>query len=136
MDIIELQPKSLEQLRVVAREWEIPAYSKLKKDDLILRLLRANAEKQGFELRGGVLEIVEDGIGFLRAEHLMPGIEDIYVSQTQIRRLARQTPHAATSSPPDPVTPGETPPPCCLTDTGSTFSASVSGTNSCPVKYR
>src|SRR5258705_1931877 len=91
MDIIELQPKTLEQLRVVAREWDIPAYSKLKKDDLILRLLRANAEKQGLELRGGVLEIVEDGIGFLRAEHLMPGPEDIYVSQSQIRRFGLRT---------------------------------------------
>jgi transcription termination factor Rho len=91
MDITELQPKTLEQLRVVAREWDIPAYSRLKKDDLILRLLRANAEKQGLELRGGVLEVVEDGIGFLRAEHLMPGAEDIYVSQSQIRRFGLRT---------------------------------------------
>ena len=91
MDITELQPKTLEQLRVVAREWDIPAYSRLKKDDLILRLLRANAEKQGLELRGGVLEVVEDGIGFLRAEHLMPGPEDIYVSQSQIRRFGLRT---------------------------------------------
>src|SRR5450759_4600257 len=91
MDITELQPKTLEQLRVVAREWDIPAYSRLKKDDLLLRLLRANAEKQGLELRGGVLEVVEDGIGFLRAEHLMPGPEDIYVSQSQIRRFGLRT---------------------------------------------
>src|SRR5215831_4423417 len=91
MDITELQPKTLEQLRVVAREWDIPAYSRLKKDDLILRLLRANAEKQGLELRGGVLEVVEDGIGFLRAEHLMPGPEDVYVSQSQIRRFGLRT---------------------------------------------
>src|SRR5438067_638772 len=91
MDITELQPKTLEQLRVVAREWDIPSYSRLKKDDLILRLMRANAEKQGLELRGGVLEVVEDGIGFLRAEHLMPGAEDIYVSQSQIRRFGLRT---------------------------------------------
>jgi len=80
MDIAELQPKNLAELRTVAREWDIPGYLKLKKDDLILRLLRANAEKQGLELRGGILEIVEDGIGFLRAEHYLPGSEDIYVS--------------------------------------------------------
>jgi transcription termination factor Rho len=91
MDITELEPKTLDQLRVVAREWDIPGYSRLKKDDLIVRLLRANAEKQGLELRGGVLEIVEDGIGFLRAEHFLPGPDDIYVSQSQIRRFGLRT---------------------------------------------
>ncbi|MGH2521309.1 MAG: transcription termination factor Rho [Anaerolineales bacterium] len=91
MDITELQPKTLEQLRVIAREGNIPGYSRLKKDDLIVRLMRANAEKQGLELRGGVLEIVEDGIGFLRAEHYLPGPEDIYVSQSQIRRFGLRT---------------------------------------------
>ncbi len=91
MDISELQSKTLGELRTTARQWDIPAYSKLKKDDLILRLLRANAEKQGLELRGGILEIVEDGIGFLRAEHYLPGPEDIYVSQSQIRRFGLRT---------------------------------------------
>ncbi len=91
MDIAELQQQNLSDLRTIARQWDIPAYSKLKKEDLILRLLRANAEKQGLELRGGVLEIVEDGIGFLRAEHYLPGPEDIYVSQSQIRRFGLRT---------------------------------------------
>jgi transcription termination factor Rho len=91
MDITELEPKTLDQLRVVAKQWDIPGYSRLKKDDLIVRLLRANAEKQGLELRGGVLEIVEDGIGFLRAEHFLPGPDDIYVSQSQIRRFGLRT---------------------------------------------
>jgi len=91
MDIAELQQQNLSELRTIARQWDIPAYSKLKKEDLILRLLRANAEKQGLELRGGVLEIVEDGIGFLRAEHYLPGPEDIYVSQSQIRRFGLRT---------------------------------------------
>ncbi len=91
MDISELQPKTLEELRRVARDWDIPGYGKLKKDDLIVRLMRANAEKEGLELRGGILEIVEDGIGFLRAEHFLPGPEDIYVSQSQIRRFGLRT---------------------------------------------
>ena len=91
MDMTELEPKTLDELRVVAREWEIPGYGRLKKDDLIIRLLRANAEKQGLELRGGVLDIVEDGIGFLRAEHYLPGPDDIYVSQSQIRRFGLRT---------------------------------------------
>ncbi len=91
MDISDLQIKTLEELRTVAREWDIPAYSRLKKDDLIVRLLRANAEKNGLELRGGVLDIVDDGIGFLRAEHYLPGPDDIYVSQSQIRRFGLRT---------------------------------------------
>jgi transcription termination factor Rho len=91
MDISDLQTKTLDELRRTARDWDIPGYTKLKKDDLIVRLLRANAEKQGLELRGGVLEIVEDGIGFLRAEHFLPGPEDIYVSQSQIRRFGLRT---------------------------------------------
>src|SRR3989304_6165323 len=91
MDISDPQNKTLEDLRPVARNWEIPSYSRLKKDDLMVRLLRVNAEKQGLELRGGVLEIVEDGIGFLRAEHFLPGPEDIYVSQSQIRRFGLRT---------------------------------------------
>lgn len=91
MNITELESKTLEQLRVIAREGNVPAYSRLKKDDLIVRLMRVNAEKQGLELRGGVLEIVEDGIGFLRAEHFLPSAEDIYVSQSQIRRFGLRT---------------------------------------------
>jgi transcription termination factor Rho len=91
MDISDLQSKTLGELRAVARQWDVPSYTRYKKDDLILRLLRANAEKQGLELRGGVLEIVEDGIGFLRAEHYLPGPEDIYVSQSQIRRFGLRT---------------------------------------------
>ncbi|HIC88830.1 MAG TPA: transcription termination factor Rho, partial [Anaerolineae bacterium] len=64
---------------------------RLKKYDLIMRLLRANAERQGYIFGGGVLEIVEDGIGFLRSDHLLPGPEDVYVSQSQIRRFNLRT---------------------------------------------
>ncbi len=91
MDIAQLQTKSLNELRTLAKQWEIERASIYKKDDLIVRLLRANAEKNGLELRGGVLDIVDDGIGFLRAEHYLPGPDDIYVSQSQIRRFALRT---------------------------------------------
>ena len=91
MDIAELEPKTLQELREIAREADIGGYSRLKKQDLILRLLRHNAEKQGLQLRGGVLEIIEDGIGFLRSDHLLPGPDDIYVSQSQIRRFGLRT---------------------------------------------
>ncbi|MBN1287201.1 MAG: transcription termination factor Rho [Anaerolineae bacterium] len=91
MDIAKLEQKTLHELREIARESNIAGYSRLKKSDLVLRLLRHNAEKQGLELRGGVLEIIEDGIGFLRSDHLLPGSDDIYVSQSQIRRFGLRT---------------------------------------------
>ena len=54
-------------------------------------LLRAVAEKQGYIFGGGILEIVQDNIGFLRSDHLLPGPEDVYVSQSQIRRFGLRT---------------------------------------------
>lgn len=91
IDIVTLEKKSLGQLRDLARDWDITNYTKHKKDDLIIRLLRANAEKHNLELRGGVLEILDDGIGFLRSDHFLPGDDDIYVSQSQIRRFGLRT---------------------------------------------
>ena len=91
MDIAQLEQKNLEELRRIAREAGVSGFSRLKKPDLILALLRDEAEKRGHKLRGGVLEIVDDGIGFLRAEHYLPGPNDIYVSQTQIRRFNLRT---------------------------------------------
>ncbi|HOA23265.1 MAG TPA: transcription termination factor Rho [Aggregatilineales bacterium] len=91
MNIAEMEQMTLSELRELAREADIAGFSRLKKQDLILALLRHKAEQQGFELRGGVLEIIEDGIGFLRSDHLLPGPDDIYVSQTQIKRFNMRT---------------------------------------------
>jgi len=91
VDFAELETKTLTELRELAKSMEISGYSRLKKEDLILRLLRAKAEQQGYSFGGGVLDIVEDGIGFLRADHYLPGPEDVYVSQSQIRRFGLRT---------------------------------------------
>ena len=91
MNMAELEAKTLEELRGLAKELEISGYSKLKKSDLILKILRANAEAQGYIFGGGVIEIVQDGIGFLRSVDLLPGPDDIYVSQSQIRRFGLRT---------------------------------------------
>ncbi|MGA2111581.1 MAG: transcription termination factor Rho [Anaerolineales bacterium] len=91
MNIADLEKMNLADLRRSAKDFEIPSSARMKKEDLILRLLQANAERQGLELRGGILEIVEEGIGFLRAEHYLPGPNDIYVSQSQIRRFGLRT---------------------------------------------
>ncbi len=91
MDIAKLEQKTLEELRIMAREADVPTYSRLKKQDLMLALLRHNAEQRGYKLRGGVLEVVDDGMGFLRADGFVSGPNDIYVSQTQIKRFNMRT---------------------------------------------
>ena len=91
MNMAELESKTLEELRSLAKEFDVSGYSKLKKSDLILNILKANAEAQGYIFGGGVLEVVQDGIGFLRSVDLLPGPEDIYVSQSQIRRFGLRT---------------------------------------------
>ena len=91
LNIAALEMMTLDGLREMAAEQGISGISRLKKQDLIFRLLRAKAEEQGHIFGGGVLEIVQEGIGFLRSDHLLPGPEDVYVSQSQIRRFALRT---------------------------------------------
>jgi transcription termination factor Rho len=90
-NIVELEAMTLAEMRELAREAEIAGFSRLKKQDLIVSMLRHKAEQQGFELRGGVLEVIDDGIGFLRSHNYLPGPDDIYVSQTQIKRFNLRT---------------------------------------------
>lgn len=91
MNMAELEAKTLDELRAHARELAISGFSKLKKSDLILKILKHNAESHGYIFGGGVLEIIQDGIGFLRSVDLLPGPDDIYVSQSQIRRFGLRT---------------------------------------------
>ena len=91
MNIVELETRNVDELREMARELDISGYTRLKKHDLIIRLLKAKAERQGYIFGGGVLDIVQEGIGFLRSDHLLPSSEDIYVSQSQIRRFGLRT---------------------------------------------
>ncbi len=90
-DFEKLEAQSLTELRDLAKSLDVSGYSRLKKEDLILRLLRAKAEQQGYIFGGGVLDIVDENIGFLRSEHYLPGPEDVYVSQSQIRRFGLRT---------------------------------------------
>jgi transcription termination factor Rho len=91
MDIAQLEVKNLEELRHLAREADVPRYSRMKKQELIVSMLRVEAERRGYKLRGGVLEITDDGIGFLRADGYLPGPNDIYVAQAQIKRFGLRT---------------------------------------------
>ncbi len=85
MDILELEKKTLPELRTIAKEMGITHSRYSKKEDLILKLARAIGEAEGLEIRGGVLEIMNEGIGFLRSDYRV-GPEDVYVSQAQLRR--------------------------------------------------
>ena len=91
MNIKQLETMNLADLRGISREMDIQGASRMKKEDLILRIMQVEAERQGLELRGGILEIMSEGMGFLRAEHYLPGPNDIYVSQSQIRRFGLRT---------------------------------------------
>ena len=59
----------------------------MRKDELVYRLLRTFAERDGSAISNGVLEAMDDGYGFLRRRNLRPSLNDIYVSQSQIRRF-------------------------------------------------
>jgi len=91
VNIAELENKTRDELQEMAKELGIAGVSTLRKQDLIFRLLQAQTEQQGNIFRGGVLEIVEDGFGFLRQERYLPGSNDVYVSQSQIRRFGLRT---------------------------------------------
>src|SRR4030042_6332762 len=88
MKVLELENASLSALRQMARDLEVPNSSLMKKEDLILRIQQGEAERQGLEMRGGILEIMSEGIGFLRSGPYQPRPYDVYVSQSQIRRYS------------------------------------------------
>jgi transcription termination factor Rho len=85
MKITEMEDASLASLRQVAEGLNIPNAIHLKKENLILNIRRVEAEQEGIEVRGGVLEITPEGIGFLRNNYSV-GPDDVYVSQAQLRR--------------------------------------------------
>jgi transcription termination factor Rho len=91
MNIVQLEAMTLADLRAMSKDLEIQSASRMKKEDLILRIMQVDAERRGLELRGGILEIMSEGMGFLRADHYLPGPNDIYVSQSQIRRFSLRT---------------------------------------------
>jgi transcription termination factor Rho len=87
MNILELENKPLAELRTMAiKEFGVENANRLKKESLIIRLRQEEAAREGLEIRGGILEIMDEGIGFLRSARYTVGDDDIYVSQAQLRR--------------------------------------------------
>lgn len=91
LTVSDLDQKEDADLHELARELQVSGYLRMRRPDLITRLLQAQTERDGHIFGDGVLEIIEDGFGFLRGQRFLPGPDDIYVSQSQIRRFGLRT---------------------------------------------
>jgi len=93
MNLSELKHKKINDLTSMARDLSVEGAAGMRKQDLIFAILQAQVEKNGVISGGGVLEILPDGFGFLRAQdyNYLPGPDDIYVSPSQIRRFNLRT---------------------------------------------
>jgi transcription termination factor Rho len=93
MNIVELKEMTISELSEVAKKLNVNGTSGLRKQELIFKILEAQTEKNGLIFGEGVLEILPDGFGFLRAPsyNYLPGPDDIYVSPSQIRRFDLHT---------------------------------------------
>lgn len=89
MEIAELKDKTFSELKEIAKDLNVQGYSTLKKQDLIFGILDAQAQQNGLTFGEGVLEINQDGFGFLRSPNnsYLPGTDDIYVSPSQIKKF-------------------------------------------------
>ena len=95
MDTAELQSLKIKELTKLAQEMNVQNFAGLKKQELIVTLLEAEAKNDGVLYSQGVLEVMADGYGFLRSPdfNYLPGPDDIYVSPSQIKRFSLRTGH-------------------------------------------
>ena len=93
MNIQDLKNTSSEELIVKAEKLEIENPSTLRKQEILFAILKKLADNKEEITAGGVLEVLQDGFGFLRAieSNYLPGPDDIYVSPSQIRRFGLRT---------------------------------------------
>jgi transcription termination factor Rho len=89
MDIAELKEKKASELYNIAKELGVSGYTGVKKQELIFKILRAQTEQTGLAFGSGVLDILDEGYGFLRsvAHSYLPGHDDVYISPSQIKRF-------------------------------------------------
>ena len=93
LNITDLKDMSIQKLTQIAKDLSVAGATGMRKQDLIFQILKAQTEKSGFIFSEGVLEVLPDGFGFLRAPdyNYLPGPDDIYVSPSQIRKFDLQT---------------------------------------------
>jgi len=87
----ELQGMTKTNLLALGRSLEVEVSGSMTKETLIYKILEAQANRAGYLLKQGILDIIEDGFGFLRQERYLPSPDDVYVSQSQIRRFGLRT---------------------------------------------
>src|SRR5688572_26528356 len=93
LDLSDLKEMNIQSLTAMARELGVEGAAGMKKHDLIFKILQSQTEKSGLLFAEGVLEVLPDGYGFLRApeSNYLPGPDDIYVSPSQIRKFELRT---------------------------------------------
>jgi len=88
----DLERMTIRELYDLAKKYDVPRYTSLRKRDLIFAILETQAKSHGLFFGTGVLEILPDGYGFLRSgDNLLPSANDIYLSQSQIRKFNLNT---------------------------------------------
>jgi len=93
LNITDLKDMSIQKLTQIAKDLTVGGATGMRKQELIFQILKAQTELSGFIFSEGVLEVLPDGFGFLRAPdyNYLPGPDDIYVSPSQIRKFDLQT---------------------------------------------
>jgi len=93
INVSALMKMSVSKLQKLAKEMEVNGISGLRKEELIYKIMEAQAKKNGLLFGEGVLEVLPDGFGFLRSPHYnyLPGPDDIYVSPSQIKKFGLKT---------------------------------------------
>jgi transcription termination factor Rho len=93
VNIAKLQAMSMTELNQMARDLGIENFGTMRKHEVIFHILEKNAQRSGVMFSEGVLEVLDEGFGFLRSQsfNYLPCPEDVYVSPSQIRRFNLQT---------------------------------------------
>src|SRR5262245_59725136 len=93
LNITDLKDMSIQKLTQIAKDMTVAGATGMRKQELIFQILKEQTELSGFIFSEGVLEVLPDGFGFLRAPdyNYLPGPDDIYVSPSQIRKFDLQT---------------------------------------------
>lgn len=87
----DLEGLKLTELYKLAKEHQIASYGQMKKKELIIAILRAQAERSGHMFMEGILDVLPEGFGFLRPVGYLPSSDDIYISASQIRKFDLRT---------------------------------------------
>ena len=91
LDLARLSSMTVQELHEIAHELDVSGHSQLRKRELIFEILKGQTESKGLIFRSGLLEVLPDGFGFLRIQGYSQSPDDVYVSQSQIKRFGLRT---------------------------------------------